>query len=75
WDEATQTATVKKQDDIISFSIDNASAEVNNELKTMEVPARLIDGKTMIPMRFLSEALGYTVEWDEATRTASVIEK
>lgn len=74
WDDASKTATVNKQGDIISFSVDNTNANVNNELKTMDVPARLINGKTMIPLRFLSEELGFTVEWDEETRTASVIE-
>lgn len=74
WDADTQTATVKKTDDIVAFSIDDTFAIVNNEQKTMDVPARLINGKTMIPLRFLSEELGYTVEWDEQTRTAIISE-
>ena len=62
----------KKYDDIISFSIDDTSANVNNTVKTMDVPARLINDKTMIPLRFLSEELGYKVEWDNKTRTAII---
>lgn len=72
WEEKKQTATVKRNDDIISFSIDNTSANVNNTVKTMDVPARLINDKTMIPLRFLSEELGYKVEWDNKTRTAII---
>lgn len=41
----------------------------------MDVPARLVDGKTMVPLRFLSENLGYNVEWDENTNTAIVTTK
>lgn len=39
---------------------------------TMDVPARLVGDKTMMPLRFLSEELGYTVEWDEETRMATI---
>lgn len=74
WDGETQTATVTKQDDVISFSIDNTEAAVNNQIKTMDVPARLINDKTMIPLRFLSEELGCKVEWDEASKTVTITE-
>ena len=68
WEEETQTAVVTKDEDIISFSIDNNNASVNGNIKTMDVPARLINDKTMIPVRFLSEELGCTVEWDEEAK-------
>ena len=72
WDNATQTAIVKKQGDTISFSINDTEAKVNNTVKTMDVPARLINDKTMIPLRFLSEELGYSVQWDGETRTVTI---
>ena len=72
WEEETQTAVVTKDEDIISFSIDNNNANVNGNIKTMDVPARLINDKTMIPVRFLSEELGCTVEWDEETNTVII---
>jgi hypothetical protein len=73
WEQTTQTATVNAQDGgIISFSIDDNTARVNNATQTMDVPARLINSKTMVPLRFLSETLGYTVDWDEETNTAVV---
>lgn len=64
WDNDTQTATVKKGDDIVSFTIDDEIAVVNNSRKAMDVPAQLINNKTMIPLRFLSEELGFNVDWD-----------
>lgn len=72
WEEETQTAVVTKGDDVISFSIDNSDASINGELKTMDVPARLINDKTMIPVRFLSEELGCNVEWDEESNTVII---
>ena len=73
WDNDTQTATAKKGNTAISVSIDNTSAIVNGTEITMDVPARLVGDKTMVPLRFLSEELGYTVEWDEDTRMATVL--
>jgi len=72
WDGAAQSATVIGRTGNITFSIDNTTANVNGEDKTMDVPARLINDKTMVPLRFLSEALGYNVEWDEESNMAII---
>ena len=86
WNDATQTATatvpVTTEEEIqtfglaeeksVTFSVDNTTATVNGSAATMDVPARLINDKTMVPLRFLSENLGFNVQWDEAIRTAIV---
>ena len=72
WEEATQTATATLANKAVAFSIDENDASVNSQTVTMDVPARLINDKTMVPLRFLSENLGYTVTWDEATNTAII---
>ena len=39
----------------------------------MEVTARITEGgRTVVPLRVLSEALGYQVDWDEGTRTVFI---
>ena len=65
---------MEKQNEVVAFSINNTVATVNSIAKTMDVPARLINDKTMIPLRFLSEELGYNVEWDENTKTVTITE-
>jgi hypothetical protein len=73
WENDTQTATVNAQDgNTISFSIDDTTASVNSQAVQMDVSARLINEKTLVPLRFLSENLGYTVEWNEETNTAII---
>ena len=72
WEVATRTAVVKNDEATILFSIDNTTAKINSMNKEMDVPARLVNGKTMVPLRFLSEELGFNVEWDEETRTATI---
>lgn len=72
WDGSIQTAIVTKNNTSVKFSIDNVSATVDGTVKIMDVPARLINDKTMIPLRFLSEELGYNVQWDGETRTVTI---
>lgn len=72
WNQETQTATATMNNTAVAFSINDTNAEVNGTAATMDVPARLINDKTMVPLRFLSEEMGYTVTWDEATRTAVI---
>ena len=73
WDEQTQTATVIKDNDNISFTINNNTAVINGVNEQMEVAAKIVDGgRTVVPLRFLSEALGYNVEWDRVTQTIQI---
>lgn len=45
---------------------------VNGQEITPDVPAQIIDGRTMVPARFVAEALLANVTWDEATQTVKV---
>ena len=46
--------------------------EVNGKTVSGDVPAINFNGRTMVPVRFVSEALGASVEWDANTWTASI---
>ena len=72
WNGETQTATATLDNTAVTFAIDDTNAEVNNTPATMDVPARLINGKTMVPLRFLSEEMGFEVTWDAESRTAII---
>ena len=72
WNDETQTATVSQNNTAIAFAINEADADINGQTVTMDVPAQLINGKTMVPVRFLSENLGYTVEWDGENRIITI---
>lgn len=72
WENNTQTAMVKDDSTAIIFSIDNTVAKVNGVTERMDVPARLINDKTMVPLRFLSEKLGFDVAWNEDERLVTI---
>lgn len=72
WDGNTSTAAVVKNDTRLSFQKNYYRVYVNGVAKYMDVPTRLTGGRTMIPLRFLSEELGYEVNWNENTRTIDI---
>ena len=48
---------------IIKMVIDSIIAEVNGEITTLPVAPRLVNSRTMVPLRFVSEQLGLHVVW------------
>ena len=79
-DTEPQTATVSNSDTTIvmqkskTASVYSCTVTVNGVSKTLDVPAQLIGGRTMVPVRFLSENLGYTVSYDGYTKGANVVD-
>lgn len=49
---------------IIVLQINNKTASVNGKKVILEVAPTIIDNTTMVPLRFISEALGATVDWN-----------
>lgn len=72
WDGKTRTATGTKGGITVSLQIDNATAYVNGESKTLDVPAQIINGRTMVPARFISESMGCDVKWDGESRSVYI---
>ena len=72
WNEVLQCVSIKFRDDIITLYIGHATALVNSYVKELDVPAKIIGGRTMIPLRFVGENFGMDIGWDDATYTVSV---
>lgn len=63
---------VKYEDDVVMLQIDSTKAYVNGEAMEMSIAPKIINDKTMIPLRFASESIGMEVGWNSQTRVASV---
>ena len=64
WNNNTQTVTSARGNTIISLTIDNTTMYVNGVAKPLDTPACLISGRTLVPVRAISEAFGCDVQWD-----------
>ncbi len=72
WEPDAKMATAVLGDRRVQVTIDNTSGFVNGGVKMMDVPPRIINGRTMIPLRFVMESLNCKVDWDAVSRTVLV---
>lgn len=56
----------------IQLRIDSTKAVITGKEQTLEVAPFFHEGRTMVPLRFVSEALGATVEWEAASQTIAI---
>ncbi len=64
WLGEAQKVVINTADKNITLALNSDTYYVNGEAKTLDVPAMLINDRTMIPIRAISESLGCTVDWD-----------
>lgn len=76
WDNDTKTATLTngKKETVITLTNGNDTFTVNNTIITPEVPQQIIDGKFMLPLRAIGEAVNAKVGWNNDTKTATINE-
>lgn len=75
WDDQTRTVTARRADRRVRVTIDRRLACLSEgclEAALLDVPARIRDDRTFVPLRFVATALGAAVRWDGATRTVRV---
>lgn len=72
WNGELGEITVKKDDSVIVMRLGENTASVDGKSVMLDAPPYVKNDKTMIPLRFLSETLGYSVKWDEKTSTAEI---
>ncbi|MDD2212070.1 MAG: CapA family protein [Clostridia bacterium] len=72
WDDSTQVVTLIKGSNMIKLIIGQSQYILNGQPFIMDTQAMIIEDRTMVPLRIVSEGLGAKVDWDEATRTVGI---
>ncbi len=65
-------AVAVKGDTTLNMRIDETTYYVNNQPFTLDVPAQIINDRTMVPARACAEAFGCKVDWDQETKTVII---
>lgn len=70
WLPTSKTAVIKNDTTILELTINNPIARINNDTVSIDsliltTTPRLIDGRTYMPLRFIVENLGYTLEYKD----------
>lgn len=72
WNEEEQTVLAEKDGVSISLPLGRDTAVVNGSAVPLDAPARIIQERTFVPLRFLAEHSGAQVLWDGSTETVSI---
>ncbi len=72
FDKATQTVYGQKGATAIILPVGALTATVNGQPQSLPLPAQLINGTTLVPLRFISESLGASVRWNPALSTVTI---
>jgi len=72
WEEASKTAVVEYGTTKIIIPANSTTAYINGKANTLDVPAKIINDRIMIPLRFVSEAIEKTVIWDGSNKTVLI---
>ncbi len=72
WNAASKTIIANSDTTNVQLIIGNPRATVNDKTVVLDTPAMIIRGATMVPVRFVSEAMGAEVEWKNSTQTVSI---
>lgn len=75
WNQKTKTASAVRHDNEVAITVNSKIAIVNGKKVTVNVPPFLYKDKTYVPIRFLSENLGGSVQWNQQTRTVDIMLK
>ena len=74
WDQDTKTVVSYDpiSDVSITMQVDSATIFVGETPIELDVPARLVNDRTVVPVRAVSEGMHSRVDWDESTRTVTI---
>ena len=72
WDSDTQTITAKKKSKTIQMTIGSNDMTKNDETYSSDVAPIIEDGRTLVPIRAISDMLGLDVEWNEKNNTVTI---
>lgn len=72
WQQTTQTVISQKGNTVISLTIGVPNIIVNGTAKTLDIAPCIINGRTLVPVRAVSEAFNLNVDWDGNTQTVII---
>ena len=64
WNDDAREVTIRNEKDTIKTVIDEKTIDVNGKKEAIDVPAQILNDRTVLPLRAIAEALGKTVEYD-----------
>ena len=72
WDAETKSATFTKDNTVVKVTVNANSFTLNGSLVNLDVPAQIVNGSMMLPLRAIGEATGLKVDWDNENKAVNL---
>lgn len=72
YNDELRMITAKKDDKKIYLKIGDKTAKIDDRIVNLQVPAQIINSRTLVPLRFISESIGAKVDYNEQEHTISI---
>ena len=72
WIEATNSVIIRFGTQEILLRVGSRQVSVAGKMEEIDVPAQIVGGRTMVPLRFVSEIMGAQVEWDDLSSSVLI---
>jgi hypothetical protein len=73
FDSVTQKITAIKNGTTVILTLNSTVSYISGRAVILDIPAKTVQGRTMVPLRFVSEALGASVVWDGAAQRITIV--
>ncbi len=72
WDEVTQKVTLIYGSDNIILTLNSTNAYFNGQLSVLDVAPKEVNGRTILPIRYIAESFKFGVGWEDSTQTITI---
>ena len=72
WDGNTSSAICTKDDTVVKMTVNSMDMYINNQSQKMDIAPVVIDGRTLAPARYVAEAFGADVKWDQVNNSVII---
>lgn len=72
WDNSTQTAICTKGNTVVKMTLNSKTEYINDVSYEMDVTPVIVDSRILAPARYVAEAFGYFVNWDNNTKSVHI---
>ncbi len=72
WVDATKQVIIKSAENKMILSVNSKRAYFNDAIVTLDTAPVIVNDRTFVPIRFISEKLGYDVVWEDSTKSVKI---
>lgn len=75
WNGSARQTTLNYENNKIVLTLDSTTAYLNDSENILDTAPTVINGRTMLPIRFIAKSFGFDVDWNVNTQTITITSK